>query len=153
MLVHNFQFRGVRRAGEWCHIAQLEGLAELCGISKWITIVLFLQVCVMSRAQLVLQESTELVVSQGPQGLLDPLVRLEQGQRELLQLSHNPLGSEVKRGMGIQDPQVLDKPGFKDGMAHQVLAEQPEQRRPSQAQQGWQDRLDRLVTQPARQDP
>ena len=96
---------------------------------------------------------TVIVVIQVPQGLWVPVERLEQGLQDLLRLSQDPLGSEVKRGMGTQDPQVLDKPGFKDGMAHQVLAGQPEQRRPSQAQQGRQELLDRLVTQPARQEP
>ena len=89
----------------------------------------------------------------GSTGPMVPLERLERGLQDLLQLSRDPLGSEVKQGTNTQDPQGLDKPGFKDGMAHQVLAEQPEQRRPSQAQQGWQERLDRLVTQPARQEP
>ena len=91
----------------------------------------------MSRAQLVLQEKMELVLSQVPQGLLVQLVRLERGLLVLLQLSQDPLGSEVKQGMDTQDPQVFHKPGFKDGTAPQVLAEQPEQLRPSQAQQGW----------------
>ena len=107
----------------------------------------------MSRVQLVLQEKAVLVLIQALLDLQDPPERLERGLRDLLQLSQDPLGSEVKQGMDTQVPQVLDKPGFKDGMAHQVLAEQPEQLRPSQAQQGWQERLDRLVTQPARQEP
>ena len=106
-----------------------------------------------SRAQLVLQEKTVIAVIQGPQGLLDPLERLERGLQDLLQLSQDPLESEAKQGTDTQDPQVLDKPGFKDGMAHQVLAEQPEQLRPSQAQQGWQERQDPLVTQLVRQEP
>ena len=58
----------------------------------------------MNRAQLVLQEKTEVVPSQGQQGLLDPLARLERGPRELLQLSQDPLGYEVKRG--TQGPQA-----------------------------------------------
>ena len=107
----------------------------------------------MSRAQLVLQEKTVIVVIQVPQDLLDPLERLERGPWDLLQLSQDPLGSEAKQGMDTQDPQGLDKPGFKDGMAHQVLAEQPEQLRPSQAQQGWQERQDRFLTQLVRPEP
>ena len=108
----------------------------------------------MSRAQLVLQEKTVIVVIQGPQGLLDPPERLERGPWDLLQLSQDPLGSEVKRGMDTQDPQGLDKPGLKDAIRPlQVLSGQPEQLRPSQAQQGWQERQDLLVTQLVRRDP
>ena len=105
------------------------------------------------RAPLALQEKTVIVVIQVLQDLQGPLERLERGLQDLLQLSRDPLGSEVKQGMYTQDPQGLDKPGFKDGMAHQVLAEQPEQLRQSQAQQGLQERLDLLVTQLVRQEP
>ena len=106
------------------------------------------------RAQLALQEKTVIVVIQVLLDLQDPLERLERGLQDLLQLSQDPLGSEVKRGMGTQDRQDFQRPGLKDAILPlQVLAGQPEQRRPSQAQQGWQERLDRLVTQPARQEP
>ena len=77
----------------------------------------------MSRAQVVLQEKTVIVVIQVPQDLQDPPERLERGPRDLLQLSLDPLGSEVKQGMDTQDPQVFHKPDFKDGTAPQVLAE------------------------------
>ena len=59
----------------------------------------------MSRAPLVLQELTDLVVTLAAQELLDPPERLERGLRDLLQLSQDPLGSEVKPGMDTQDPQ------------------------------------------------
>ena len=72
---------------------------------------------------------------------------------EVLQLSQVLQDQEVKQAIHTQDPQGFHKPGFKDGTAHQVLAEQPEQRRPSQAQQGWQERQDPLVTQLVRQEP
>ena len=108
----------------------------------------------MSRAQLVLQEKTVIVVIQVLQDLQDPLERLERDLQDLLQLSQDPLGSEVKQGMDTQDPLVLDKPGLKDAILPlQVLAGQPEQLRPSQAQQGWQERQDPLVTYLVRQEP
>ena len=92
----------------------------------------------MSRVQLVLPEKAVIVVTLAAQELLDPPERLERGLRDLLQLSQDPLGSEVKQGMDTQDPLVLDKPGLKDAILPlQVLAGQPEQLRPSQAQQGW----------------
>ena len=76
-----------------------------------------------SRVQLVLQEKMVIVVIQVLQDLQGPLARLEQGPRELLQLSQDPLGSEVKPGMDTQDPQGLDKPGLKDAIRPlQVLA-------------------------------
>ena len=80
--------------------------------------------------------------------------RLERGLQDLLRLSQDPLGCEVKRGMGTQDRQDFQRPGLKDAILPlQVLAGQPEQRRPSQAQQGWQERLDRFLTQLVLQDP
>ena len=105
------------------------------------------------RAPLAPQEKTEVVPSQGLQDLLGPLVLLERALLVLIQLSQDPQGYEVKQGMDTQDPQVLDKPGFKDGTALQVQAEQPEQHRPYQAQQGWQERQDPLVTQLVRREP
>ena len=97
------------------------------------------------RVPLAPQEKTEVVPLQGLQDRLGPLVLLERGQLVLLHLSQDRRDLKVNQGMDTQDPQVLDKPGFKDGTALQVQAEQPEQLRPSQAQQGWQERQDPLV--------
>ena len=109
----------------------------------------------MSRVLLVLLEKMVIVVTLAAQELLDPPERLERGLRDLLQLSQDPLGSEVKPGLDTQDPQEdYGKPDLKDAIRPlQVLAGQPEQLQLSQAQQGRQERLDRLVTQPVRQEP
>ena len=99
--------------------------------------------------------------SQVLQGRLGPVVRLERGPLErleqdlqdLLQLSQDPLESQVLH-LQSQDRQDFQRPGLKDAnLPLQVLAGQPEQRRPSQAQPGWQERLDRFLTQLVRQEP
>ena len=96
---------------------------------------------------------TVIVVIQVPQGLWVPVERLEQGLQVLHRLSQDPLESQVLHPQS-QDRQDFQRPGLKDAILPlQVLAGQPEQRRPSQAQQGRQERLDRLVTQPVRQEP
>ena len=105
------------------------------------------------RAQPALQEKTVIVVIQVLQGLLVPLERLEQDLQDLLQLSQDPLESQALH-LQSQDRQDFQRPGLKDAILPlQVLAGQPEQRRPSQAQQGWQERQDLLVTQLVRQEP
>ena len=92
----------------------------------------------MSRVPRDLQEKTELALSQGLHVLLDTLVQLERGLLVLLQMSQDLQDLEVKRGMKTQVPQVdLERPGFKDGMALQVLQEQPVLFRLQWAQQGW----------------
>ena len=98
------------------------------------------------------QVRTLLPPSQVLQVRLGQLERLEQGLLEPNRLSQDLLESQALH-LQSRDRQVSDKPGLKDAILPlQVLAGQPEQRRPSQAQQG-QERLDRLVTQPARQEP
>jgi hypothetical protein len=73
--------------------------------------------------------------SQVLQVRLDPQERLEQGLQVLHRLSQDQLESQALH-LQSRDRQVSDKPGLKDAILPlQVLAGQPEQRRPSQAQQ------------------
>ena len=91
--------------------------------------------------------------SQVLQVRLGQLERLEQGPLEPNRLSQDLLESQALH-LQSRDRQDFQRPGLKDAILPlQVLAGQPEQRRPSQVQQGWQERQDRLVTQPARQEP
>ena len=94
-----------------------------------------------------------IVVIQVLQDLKGPRERLEQDLQDLLQLSQDPLESQVLH-LQSQDRQDFPRPGLKDAILPlQVLAGQPEQLRPSQVQQGWQERQDPLVTQLVRQEP
>ena len=98
------------------------------------------------------QVRTLLHPSQVLQGLWVLVERLEQGLQDLLQMSQDPLESQALH-LQSQDRQVSDKPGLKDAILPlQVLAGQPEQRRPSQAQRG-QERQDLFLTQLVRQEP
>ena len=74
--------------------------------------------------------------SQVPQGHMDRQAVFRQVLPEVLQMSQVLQDPEVKQAIHAQDPRGFHKPDFKDGTAPQVLAEQPEQLRPSQAQQG-----------------
>ena len=78
------------------------------------------------RVPLALQEKTEVVPSKGLQDLLGPLERLEQDLQDLLQLSQDPLESQVLH-LQSQDRQDFQRPGLKDAILPlQVLAGQPE---------------------------
>ena len=91
--------------------------------------------------------------SQVLQVRLGQLERLEQGLLEPNRLSQDLLESQALH-LQSRDRQVSDKPGLKDAILPlQVLAGQPEQRRPSQAQQDRQERQDLFLTQLVRQEP
>ena len=64
-----------------------------------------------------------LLSSQVPQGHMDRQAVFRQVLPEVLQMTQVLQDQEVKQAIHTQDPQVLDKPGFKDGTAPQVLAE------------------------------
>ena len=84
---------------------------------------------------------------------LGQLERLEQGPLEPNRLSQDLLESQALH-LQSQDRQDFQRPGLKDAILPlQVLAGQPEQRRPSQAQQGRQERQDLFLTQLVRQEP
>ena len=75
-----------------------------------------------------------IVVIQVLQVRLEQRERLERGLQDLLRLSQGPLESQELH-LQSQDRQDFQRPGFKDAILPlQVLAGQPEQRRPSQAQ-------------------
>ena len=91
--------------------------------------------------------------SQVLQVRLGPRELLEQGLLEPHRLSQDPLESQALH-LQSQDRQDFQRPGLKDAILPlQVLAGQPEQRRPSQVQQGRQERQDMFLTQLVRQEP
>ena len=89
-------------------------------------------------AQLVLPERMGVLNSQVPQGHMGRRAvsrRALPGMLQLLQALLVLQDREVKQAIHTQVPR--DKPGFKDGMGHQVLKEPPDQFRLRRVRQGW----------------